>query len=243
VTLALCLFGAVMIFSASAVTAEQQYGHSYIFLVRQPHGSSSAFGMFALMKTTIGVCANPLSSIRSLRRLALARGTFFLDKSMPRSPGSNSAGGHPTVGTGELATILIWRGFWITGAATRPAWKFQRKISGDDLPAAAPILVFVALILLQPDLGTSIDILVVAAHSFRWSLSWKWLAVGSLERFHRVLLITQVAYRQARLTAFLHPDSDPQGAGFIASIAHCRRSGGFTGVGLMESKQKLFYFA
>src|SRR5437899_7550315 len=35
VTLALCLFGAVMILSASAVTAEQLYGHSYIFLVRQ----------------------------------------------------------------------------------------------------------------------------------------------------------------------------------------------------------------
>ena len=35
VTLVLCLFGAVMIFSASAVTAEQHYGHSYIFLLRQ----------------------------------------------------------------------------------------------------------------------------------------------------------------------------------------------------------------
>ncbi len=35
VTLALCLFGAVMVFSASAVTAEQHYGRSYIFLLRQ----------------------------------------------------------------------------------------------------------------------------------------------------------------------------------------------------------------
>ena len=35
VTLALCLLGAVMIFSASAVTAQQQYGHSYVFVLRQ----------------------------------------------------------------------------------------------------------------------------------------------------------------------------------------------------------------
>src|SRR5262249_60732041 len=35
VTLGLCLLGAVMIFSASAVTAEHEYGHSYIFLLRQ----------------------------------------------------------------------------------------------------------------------------------------------------------------------------------------------------------------
>jgi len=35
VTLTLCLLGAVMIYSASAVTAEHQYGRSYIFLLRQ----------------------------------------------------------------------------------------------------------------------------------------------------------------------------------------------------------------
>jgi len=56
------------------------------------------------------------------------------------------------------------------------------------------------------------------------------------------LFITQVAYRQARLTAFLHPDSDPQGAGFqLLQSLIAVGSGGFTGVGLMESKQKLFY--
>ena len=55
VTLALCLFGAVMIFSASAVTAEQQYGHSYIFLARQAAWLLiGLLGMFALMKTDPG---------------------------------------------------------------------------------------------------------------------------------------------------------------------------------------------
>ena len=111
-------------------------------------------------------------------------------------------------------------------------------------PAAGPILVCVALILLQPDLGTSIDILVVAtAMLFVAGLSWKWLAVGFAGAIPVVyLLITQVAYRQARLTAFLHPDSDPQGAGFqLLQSLIAVGSGGFTGVGLMESKQKLFY--
>src|SRR5437762_5125667 len=42
--------------------------------------------------------------------------------------------------------------------------------------------------------------------------------------------------------AFLHPDSDPQGAGFqLLQSLIAVGSGGFTGVGLMESKQKLFY--
>ena len=52
VTIALCLAGAVMVFSASAVTADHQYGRSYIFLVRQAAFLLvGLFGMFALMRT------------------------------------------------------------------------------------------------------------------------------------------------------------------------------------------------
>ena len=52
VTLVLCLLGAVMIFSASAVTAEQQFGHSYLFLARQAVWLViGLLGMFALMRT------------------------------------------------------------------------------------------------------------------------------------------------------------------------------------------------
>ena len=44
--------------------------------------------------------------------------------------------------------------------------------------------------------------------------------------------------------AFLHPDTDPQGAGFqLLQSLIAVGSGGFTGVGLMESKQKLFLSA
>ncbi|MGC0776714.1 MAG: FtsW/RodA/SpoVE family cell cycle protein, partial [Candidatus Acidiferrum sp.] len=51
VTLVLCLLGAVMIFSASAVTAQQQYAHSYYFLARQAVWLLlGLLGMFALMK-------------------------------------------------------------------------------------------------------------------------------------------------------------------------------------------------
>jgi cell division protein FtsW len=42
--------------------------------------------------------------------------------------------------------------------------------------------------------------------------------------------------------AFLDPASDPRGAGFqLLQSLIAVGSGGFTGVGLMESKQKLFY--
>src|SRR6266436_5446177 len=51
VTLGLCLLGAVMIYSASAVTAEHDYGHSYYFILRQSVWLVLGIaGMFALMR-------------------------------------------------------------------------------------------------------------------------------------------------------------------------------------------------
>ena len=83
VTLALCLLGAVMIFSASAVTAEHQYGRPYIFLVRQAAWLIlGIFGMFALMRTDYrrlrepGVVCTAVCVV-----LLMLIGTFFLDKS------------------------------------------------------------------------------------------------------------------------------------------------------------------
>ena len=112
------------------------------------------------------------------------------------------------------------------------------------LPEIGPILVCVALILAQPDLDTSVDIgLITAAVLYVAGLSWKWIAAGAAASIPALyLLISHVAYRQARFMAFLNPDVDPQGAGFqLLQSLIAVGSGGFTGVGLMESKQKLFY--
>ena len=55
-------------------------------------------------------------------------------------------------------------------------------------------------------------------------------------------LIFHVAYRRARILAFLNPYSDPQGKGFhIIQSLIAVSTGGITGLGLMEGKQKLFY--
>src|SRR5260370_29518246 len=84
------------------------------------------------------------------------------------------------------------------------------------LPAAGPILVCVVLILLQPDLGTSIDIvLVTAAIPYVAGLSWKWLVTGAAAPLPILyLLITQVSYRPPRPLPFFRPCSHPPGSGF-----------------------------
>src|SRR5438046_3210673 len=237
-----------MIFSASAVTAQQQYGHSYIFVVRQAAWLFiGLLGMFALMRTDYRRLREPavIYPVVCIVLLMLV-GTFFLDKSHAthRWIKFGPVGIQPSE-PAKLATILYLAWFMDQRRRNKASMEFCKEDFWETIfPAAGPILVYVALILLQPDLGTSIDILVVAAAIlFVAGLSWKWLAVGLAGAIPVVyLLITHVAYRQARLMAFLHPDSDPQGAGFqLLQSLIAVGCGGLPGVGLMESKQKLFY--
>ncbi|GAC1621763.1 MAG: putative lipid II flippase FtsW [Candidatus Acidiferrum sp.] len=248
VTLALCLLGAVMIFSASAVTAEHQYGHSYIFLARQTAWLALGLvGMFALMRMDYHRLREPAVVYTALCVVLLMLvGAFFLDKSHAthRWIKVGPANIQPSE-LAKLAVILYLAWFLDLKRRTASRLDFSKKdFLQTLLPAAGPVLVCVVLILAQPDLGTSIDIvLIMAAILFVAGLSWKWLAVGvgaALPLLY--ILIAHVSYRQARLMAFLDPGSDPQGTGFqLLQSLIAVGSGGFTGVGLMESKQKLFY--
>ena len=248
VTLALCLLGAVMIFSASAVTAEHQYGRPYIFLLRQSAWLVLGIvGMFALMRTDYRRLREPSVVCTAVCVVLLMLvGTFFLDKSHAthRWIKFGPVGIQPS----ELAklTIILYLA-WFLDMKRRAAASME--FNKEDflqtiLPAVGPILIFVMLIVAQPDLGTSVDIVLIAtAILFVAGLSWKWLMVGAAAALPVLyLLISHVSYRQARLMAFLNPDADPLGAGFqLSQSLIAVGSGGFTGVGLMESKQKLFY--
>jgi len=135
------------------------------------------------------------------------------------------------------------------------AWFLQNKNLGSTtnstdelrniiLPALAPTVVFLGLIVFQPDLGTAIAcagitacILFVAGIRLRY---FGYALAASIPLLY--LAIFRVGYRKDRIFAFLHPDRDPLGHGFhmIQSLIAVA-TGGVTGQGLMEGKQKLFY--
>jgi cell division protein FtsW len=248
VTVALCLFGAVMIFSASAVTADKEYGHGYYFLVRQAAWLMiGLLGMFALMRTDYRRLREPAVVYTTVCLvLLLLVGTFFLDKAHAthRWIRYGPVGIQPSE-LAKLAVILYLAWFLDQKRRHKAAMEFCKKDFLETiLPAAGPVLICVCLILAQPDLGTAVDIALVAtAILYAAGMSWKWIATGAVASLPALyFLIFHVSYRQARLTAFLDPNSDPQGAGFqLTQSLIAVGSGGFTGVGLMESKQKLFY--
>jgi cell division protein FtsW len=112
------------------------------------------------------------------------------------------------------------------------------------LPAVLPTLMFLGLIVFQPDLGTAIACAAItAAMLFVAGLDLRWLGYGALASLLPLyFLIFHVAYRRDRILAFLNPYSDPQGRGFhIIQSLIAVSTGGVTGLGFMEGKQKLFY--
>jgi len=118
------------------------------------------------------------------------------------------------------------------------------KLSTGFIPPLVVIGIMALLILRQPDLGSALSVTLVglimlfAAGARVTHLLG--LVVVSLPVLY--LLIFRVAYRRQRILAFLNPQAVSQGAGFqILQSLLALGSGGLGGVGLGESRQKLFY--
>ena len=112
------------------------------------------------------------------------------------------------------------------------------------LPAVIPSALLAVLIVMQPDLGTAIVclgvtavILYVAGMRLRYFVYSLIPIVPAL-----AYLLIAVPWRLQRILVFLDPDRDPRGPGFqLTQSLIAVGTGGVTGLGLMEGKQKLFY--
>ena len=113
----------------------------------------------------------------------------------------------------------------------------EKKISR----AFVPILIMVGLIFIQPNLSmvillmaTSVAIYLCAGGSWKLILCYASLMIPLL------LLKGLKGYQSSRITTWLHPESDPLGAGYnIIQSLVAFASGGLYGVGYGSSKQKL----
>lgn len=112
------------------------------------------------------------------------------------------------------------------------------------LPALAVMGFTSGLVFLQPDLGTAVTVAATAMMLFfAAGIPWMYLAgivLAALPGLAWAMLAKP--YRRKRLLAFFHPWDDPRGVGFqIIQSFLALGSGGLFGVGLGKSQQKLFY--
>jgi cell division protein FtsW len=241
VTLLLVFVGLVMVFSASAVMAKERYHSGYFFLLRQLGWAIAGFiAMLAGMRIDYRRLMHPavVFSLLGLTTLMLIS-VFFLDRAHHTHRWIHFGGF--SFQPSELAkpVLILFLAFFLENR-TRSMNDWRNTL----LPAVLPTLIFVGLIVFQPDLGTAIACAAVTVCIlFVAGLDVKYLAyafAGSLLPLY--FLIFHVAYRRDRILAFLDPYSDPQGRGFhIIQSLIAVSTGGLTGVGLMEGKEKLFY--
>jgi cell division protein FtsW len=141
----------------------------------------------------------------------------------------------------ELAKLVAI--FFIAALLERRMHRID-EVTYSLLPIAIVVLGLVALILPEPDFGTSMAILMIAAVMiFAAGLNWRYLAgVGLLALPAIYLVVMGSAYRRRRTLAFLNPWDDPLGDGFqIIQSLIAIGTGGVWGKGLMNGVQKLFY--
>jgi cell division protein FtsW len=240
-TVLLVFIGLIMIFSASAVMASQRYGSAYNFLIRQFIAAIAGFlAMVALMRVDYRRLKHPAIVFSLLGVTAfLLVSVFFLDRShnVHRWVKLGAFSFQPAE-LAKPAIILFMAYFLETRLKTIGEWKSTL------LPAVLPAVVFFGLIALQPDLGTALmclaitfGVLYVAGMKLRY-VGYALLPLLPVLYF----LIWRVSWRRERMLVWLNPDLDPQGRGFhtIQSLIAVG-TGGITGAGLMEGKQKLFY--
>jgi cell division protein FtsW len=241
VTLLLIFIGLVMVFSASAVMAKERYGSGYFFLLRQlGWAAAGILAMVLAMKIDYRRYKHPavVFSLLGATTLLLIS-VFFLDRAHHTHRWFHL--GPLSFQPSEMAkpALILFLAFFLESRT-----KSMKDWRNTVLPAAVPTLVFIGLIVFQPDLGTAIAcVAITACVLFVAGLDLRVLGYAFLASLLPLyFLIFHVAYRRDRILAFLDPYSDPQGRGFhIIQSLIAVSTGGITGVGLMEGKQKLFY--
>jgi len=232
----------VMVYSASAVYAGARLGDGLWFFKRQALGAG--IGLLALLAVIkLGYRRlEPLAVPLVLVSVALLV--------LVHVPGLGHAAGGArrwiTLGAltfqpSEIAKLALV--LWLARSLSRKQERI-RVFSVGFLPHLVMLAAFSILLLLEPDFGTTVvlggltfALLFVAGARISWLLA----LVGAAAPV-AALLIWRSPYRIQRVLTFLDPWKDPQGHGYqtVESLLGFGAGGSF-GVGLGESRQKLFF--
>jgi cell division protein FtsW len=240
-TLLLVCTSVVMVYSASAFIAMENNGDPYLYLFKQVTWALLGLLLVPLMmRIDYRTYRQPVVIWTGLAIVVAGLVAVLFGEARNganRWLNFGSLGVQPS----ELAKIVV---------VVFIAALLERRMDRIDdpayalLPIGVVLAVIVALILREPDLGTSVAILVIAAVMiFAAGIDYRYVAALGVAGSAALYFLLAVSdYRWRRITAFLNPWADPLGDGFqmIQSMIAVG-SGGIFGRGLMGGVQKLFY--
>jgi cell division protein FtsW len=238
----LLVIGAGMVFSASFVVAHNEFGDDTYFLVRHLVWIGLGLGaltftsridyhrwqrwsapFYAVSLVLLVVVLTPIGS----SQYGASRWFYF--------------GSILSIQPSEVAKIavIVYLASWISRVGGD-----IHKFTFGTIPFGMILALSAGLVLVEPDLGTTIVLVLTAASMF---------FISGANVLHALLglvvialagakLITTSAYKSDRIEAFINPWADPNGIGWhTTQTLLALGSGGLTGLGLGAGRQKYYY--
>jgi cell division protein FtsW len=241
-TLALVCASLVMVYSASAVIGMEQYDQRpFFFLFKQiTFALVGLVLMPILMRIDYRHYRQPVIIWTALGFLVLALIAVLFG---PRLNGARRWFGIAGLGVqpAEFAKLVVI--FYVAAILERRMDRIN-DLMYSLLPVGMAIGGIVGLIMLQPDFGTALSIiLIVSVMVFAAGISYRYIIGLALVALPAAAVVLMSAdYRRRRMMVFLNPWQDPLGDGFqVIQSLIAMGTGGVFGRGLMNGVQKLFY--
>lgn len=236
------LFGVLMIYSSSYIWAEYKFNDPYKFLKSQL--------IFLILGYIIMFIVSKINYQKYQKYSNIIFGICFILLVLVLIPGIGTVrnGSRSWFGIGgfgiqpseftKLGLIIF------TSKYLKNNNKELRDIKKGVLPILIVLMLVFGLIMLQPDFGTGVVIVIsIVALLFVSGVKMNFfIKIGLLGLVGVVVLIIIAPYRMERIVSFLNPWSDPLGSGFqIIQSMYAIGPGGLLGLGFCNSIQKHFY--
>ena len=239
--LILCLFGIIMVFSASYYVSINEDGNPYSYLKKQLMWFGMGLVTMLIFSRIDYHIWGQFWVLFYLIGLALLGALFIPHVGININGATRWIGVGPiTIMPGEIAKITLI--FYISGLLAKSP-NLVKDIWG-VLGIVGVTGVYAALIMKQPNMSTAATIVLIAGGMLlvAGTKMWQLFALGGLAIAGGVALVMTSEYRYARYMSFLDPFEDSLGNGFQAAQSLLALgTGGFTGLGLGNSVQKYLY--
>lgn len=209
----LCVMGLVMVLSASSIVSLSSYGSPWHYFIRQ--WIWLALGCLAF---TAALRVDHERWRRPSRAMMWVTVALLFAVLVP-GIGVSAYGASRWIGTSsvqlqpaELAklALVLFAADILDRRVGKESWAYQAG------PVLAVLFLLVILVMAQPDMGTTMVLVLIAgAMLFTAGLPGRMLAgLGGVGLFGGYLMAKAAPYRWKRMTAFLHPFKDAQNSGY-----------------------------
>ena len=240
--LTIIIFGLLMIYSSSSVWALYKFGDAFKYVKQQ--------SLFFVIGIILMNMVSKISYKNYLNKANIVLVVCFVLLILVLIPGIGTVrnGSRSWFGIGGFGiqpseftkiALIIFASKYLSKND-----RYLKNIKSGVLPILFVTLLVFGVIMLEPDFGTGIVIVMsIISLLFVSGVDLKFfLKIGVLGMVGVVGLIAAAPYRLARILSFLNPWGDPLGSGFqIIQSLYSIGPGGLLGFGLGNSRQKHFF--